>query len=539
MNDPRVVRLAGWAGAVLLAVWAALLVIFAPPAWAAWTTGLAGAACTGAWAAAERARLRRLVLSPALRTGGNAIGFTLTVVAVLALLNVITTRHSFRKDLTANRFYSLSDQTVKVIAALDKDIKFTAFVKTNSSEARQIEDLLDEYRHRGKRISVEMVDVDNKPAKTTLYRISAYNTLVIEAGGRRKDVLPQELFGYQFNGQQPQQEFKGETVITSALLSVASDRQSIVYFLEGHGELQLSDGQERGATELKAALERDNYVVKTLSLVKGGAKLPPDMDVLVLAGPVRGIPEGERKLLAPWLAGPGRMLVLVGQATAPGLEALLKPYGVSIVPGLVADPRSYFSFAGPLVPIPSYRPHRMTDDLRKQDVGVMMPFARGLKTTASPGAEQAPLLESTTESWSELDLKEGGATYDKGTDTKGPFTLGVAVSVTLPAATPSSTSAEPAPPAGPSPKLVVFGGSDWQGNAIRQTNSANADLFANAVAWLTGHDATVSIRPKARDDRRLLLDAVKVRLMWWLTVILTPLAVLAFGTVRWWRRRSL
>ena len=540
-RDPLAFR-AGIAGGVLLAVWAALMLIFAPPAWASWSTGLAGAALTAVWAARERAGLRRLLLSPHLRSGSNAIAFTVAVAAAVALVNVITTRHAYRADLTANKFYSLSDQTLKVLKGLPREVKITAFVKMASPEAQQVADLLKEYKARGGRLAVELVDVDQKPAKAMLYKINAYNTVVLECGSRRKDIASHELFGYQFSGQQPQREFKGEPVITAALLSVAADHQPVVYFLEGHGELATADTSETGASELKAGLERDNNVVKTLNLLKGDGKVPADADLLVLAGPRRGLPEGERKALAAWLAGTGRMVVLVAETTAPGLDALLGAYGVTSVPGLAADPRACYSFGGPLVPIPSYEAHKITEDLQKQGVGIMMPFARGLTIGTVPGGAAAGLLETTPESWAETTPGEGANApkYTAGKDTKGPLTLGVAVTINAaPAPSGTAEAAPPAEPAAPTPKLVVFGGAAWARNDIRGSSEANSDLFANAVSWLTGSSASISIRAKPKDDRRILLDEVKVRLMWWVTVVLTPLAVLAFGGVRWYRRRSL
>ena len=527
----------GAAGAALLAIWAALMLVFAGPTWSNWLTGVAGAVLVAFWAYVERAELRRLVLSPQLRHGGNAMTFTVTVVAALALLNVIATRHSFRFDLTANKFYSLSDQTEKILRGLNRKVKITFFTKTGNPDSGQVMDLLGQYKHACSQVDVEQVDTDQKPDKAIIYKISSYNTVVFESGGKRKDVMPQELFGYQFAGQQPQREFKGEPVITAAILSVTQDRQRTVCFLEGHGERSVEDVSDNGIAELKTGLERDNYVVKTLNLMKEG-KVPADADIIVIAGPRKGIPEPERRLLDDYLAKDGRLLVMLDPESTGGLDSVLSPWGITVLSGMVADPRSNYFFGGPLVPIPTYLGHKITDDLRKQGVGVMLPGTRALEAGKLDKGAVTKLLETTPESWLEKDWRSGSAPkYDAGKDKKGPFALGLAVTLNPPSEA-KGPDASPEPPQ-PIAKLVAYGGITWVTNGIRGNSEANFDLFANSVNWLAGSDITISIRPKEVTQRRVFLDSVKARLMWWVTVILIPLAVIGIGVFRWWNRRSL
>jgi len=529
---------AGLAGGALLFAWAMLMLIFAGPAWANWATGVSGALLTGWYLWTERAMLRRLVLSPALRSGSNSIVFSLAVVGAVALVNVIATRHSFRSDLTANKFFSLSDQTTKMLKGLNRKVKITVFEKQGSPEAGQIEALLKDYRHVTTQLEIEFVDTDQKPAKALLYKITSVPTAVFESGSKRKDVLPQELFGYQFNGQQPQREFKGESVMTASILSVASDTQQTVCFLEGHGERSVNDTTENGVAELKAGLERDNYIVKTVNLVQGG-KITPDTSVLIIAGPRTTLPEQERAAIAAYLAAGGKLLALLDITSAAGLDRLLAPYGVECPPGMAVDPRRNYEYGGPMIPVPEFRSHKITDDLMHQGINVMLPGTRALKAGTFSGGTVSPLLETTPESWLESDWKSGKPHYDKGVDKSGPLTLGLAVSVNTPPPAPSATMAEPATPAGPQPKLVVYGDVEWVTNKFRQVWEPNLDLIGNSVSWLTGATENISIRPKQNDERHVFLDNVKTSLLWWITIVFTPLGILGAGVWRWWRRRSL
>jgi ABC-type uncharacterized transport system involved in gliding motility auxiliary subunit len=519
------------------------LLVFPAPAWACWVTGILGAAGAGAYAGVERRKLLALVLSPRMRYGTNALVFTLAVAAVVALLNVIATRHSWRSDLTSNRFYSLSDQTRKVVKGLKRKVKVTAFFRSGTPETAQLRDLLREYRHLSTQIDFEFVDPDSNPARASNYRISSYNTTVIETGTgteiKRKDIQPQEMFGYQFQGRQPQQEFKGETAMTSALVSLGESRQRTVYFVEGHGERSVNDPAEAGFSSVKAGLESDNYVVRTVNLLREG-KVPADADLVVVAGPKKVVPEPERKLLADYLGTEnGRMLVLLDTEASAGLEPVIAQWGLKSLPGYVVDRASFYAWGGWLTPIPAYRPHEITRDLEKQGVGSVFPGTRGLEIGTIGTGTVVPLLESSDDSWLERNIKAEAKSpkFSAGTDRKGPVAIAAAVALN-PRSEPKGPD-EPPAAANPVPKLVVFASADFVTNNLKPVSGGNFDLFANSVGWLLGSDAGITIRPKQQDTRRIVLDNVKSRFMGVTAILLTPLAVLGLGGWRWWRRRSL
>ena len=261
----------GLAGAGLLFVWAALMLVFNGPSWSVWSTGLVGLGLSAAWFYREREMVMKILGSPAMRSGSNALAFTAGIAGVVILLNVIATRHSMRTDVTAGGFYSLSDQTIKVLKGLNQKVKLTAFFKAGDDQ--QLRDLLEEYRHYSKNLEYEFIDPDKTPSRAQIFKITSYNTTVVESGSRRKDIQPQEIFGYSFMGQQPQREFKGEVAVTGAIISVTADVRQTIYFLEGHGERASGDSGENGMAEIKTLLEGDNYTVKTLNLMKDGKSL--------------------------------------------------------------------------------------------------------------------------------------------------------------------------------------------------------------------------------------------------------------------------
>ena len=57
------------------------------------------------------------------------------------------------------------------------------------------------------------------------------------------------------------------------------------------------------------------------------------------------------------------------------------------------------------------------------------------------------------------------------------------------------------------------------------------------VNWLTADEDLISIRPKAPEDRPLNIKPQNVSMLFWLSVVIFPLGVIAFGMVTWWKRR--
>jgi ABC-type uncharacterized transport system involved in gliding motility auxiliary subunit len=87
-------------------------------------------------------------------------------------------------------------------------------------------------------------------------------------------------------------------------------------------------------------------------------------------------------------------------------------------------------------------------------------------------------------------------------------------------------------------RLVVYGGSSFLTNQIVQ-QLGNQDLGLNAFNWATLQENKISIHPKEDDIRVVNLSNVGANVVFYLAVIIMPLAVLASGGILWYRRRSL
>src|SRR5437016_4482826 len=96
--------------------------------------------------------------------------YVLVVLAVLVVVNFLANRYDKSYDSTANKQFSLSDQTIKMVKGLPRDVHFTYFGDSNTFGGAR--DLLERYSSLSPKLHVDYVDPERKPsiAKQAGYR---------------------------------------------------------------------------------------------------------------------------------------------------------------------------------------------------------------------------------------------------------------------------------------------------------------------------------------------------------------------------------
>ena len=234
-----------------------------------------------------------------------------------------------------------------------------------------------------------------------------------------------------------------------------------------------------------------------------------------------------------------------GTAQPASLIALAKAWGIQVGDDIVVDASGMGQLIGAdaSVPIGMPTPHPITADFR---VITAFPLARSV-TPVEGGADgkfAQPIVQTSEQSWAESDVKELYSTgrpkkeLDKG-DKNGPVTVAAAVSAPV-AAAPAAPTDPAAPPAEDAPKpesrLVVVGDSDFASNRW-VTIGGNSDLFLNMASWLAQQEDLISIRPKDPEDRRVQLTQDQQNRIFWVTLIIIPLALFGTAFRVYWKRR--
>jgi ABC-type uncharacterized transport system involved in gliding motility auxiliary subunit len=455
--------------------------------------------------------------------GINSATSILLLIGVLAFVNYLGAQHVKRVDLTTEKIYSLSDQSSAVAQQINDDLRIKAFYL--GGDFAPARDLLNLYKDKNSKISFEFIDPDKQPQVAQQYAVTAYGEYQNPMSGEsfRYGTLIMEMAG-KTERVEKQTEPLREEDITNALMKLVKGERKTIYFAEGHGEKSITSMERTGYSNVKANLEKENYVIKTVNLVMEG-KVPDDASVVVIPGPTSEPFQNELDSLDAYLTKGGSVLVMLDPPPAASLTELMKKWSIDVGSNFVVDATGVGRLfgAGPQIPlVTNYGTHKITE---RFNVMTFFPLVRSVVPAATPvtGVTVEKLLSSNERSWGETDMKSGEASMDEKVDVKGPVSLAVVATKDL----------------GENKKarLIVYGDSDFASNGFSGTQG-NGNLFMNSVSWLAQDESFISIRPKDPTDRRLTMTEAQSRMASYISVVLLPLSILIAGISVWMNRRK-
>ncbi len=526
----RIIDGLGWLGVAL--VFAAVVVRFRRPELIDWWRGLAigGLVVVLLYLATQWRDIAHTFSRRQARYGALTGVSVLLVIALLAGLNYVAGRNNKRWDLTANRQFSLSDQTRRILAALKEPLRIEIYSRT--ADFAPFRDQLSEYTYASPKVVVDYIDVDREPSRARENQVQAYNTVLVRYGARTERTTS-----------------ASEQDLTNAIIKAVEGRAKKVYFVTGHKERDTASSDERtGYSALSQALTRDNFTVDRLILAQQ-RDVPADADVVIIAGPEGDLLDDEVTVLTRYLERGGKLFALVDPPAKEGmpgparLQGLLKQWGFT--PGVDYVLDVSVNVAGQVVirevaVAGNYPAHPITDPLQ----GALSIFPQAQSIAVATDGSRVPtiVLQSSENSFA---LKNRSS-FDSGGDIKidagkgdkrGPITIGAALSIDAPNAPPVTPPAEgQEPPQKVQTRVAVFGDSDFAANGFIGVEG-NSDLFLNTVNWLAGQDSLISVRPREADDRRITMTPDRTRFTVLFSVLFLPLLFIGAGIVTWWRRR--
>lgn len=452
--------------------------------------------------------------------GANSILLTLSFIGVMVLINYLVYRHDARWDLTANKAFSISEQSRKIVQNLNKEVKILAFYSMENGNRQPALDTIELYRQVNQdKIKVEVIDPVRQPVETGKYKVTSDGTLIFQSGEATKSIVTTQ-----------------EQDITNAILNVTQDKKLKVYFLQGHDELDPDSMDPRnGMQQMKQMLEKENYAVADLFLFENKNTVPDDAALVIVAGPKKPLTQEERKALKSYIDRQGRLLLMLNPQVNSGLEGLVAPYGVTVGNNIIIDPVRQVGNDPSFPAIKDYKYHPITKDLRAVSA---FPGVRSVQFKNPPqdilGAE---LATTSPQSWGETNLTNPSGVQKDSADLEGPLSVAVAVSISQAKDKKDPKAAkEDADKADPQARLVVVGNTLFASNGF-SIMLGNMDFFMNSVAWLAEQENLISIRAKDPDQRKITLTKQQESWIFYVTVLILPFLFLVLGGFIWWRRR--
>ena len=461
------------------------------------------------------------------RAGGYSVFAAVMLIVIAVVANMVAgalPSTLTQIDMTDQSLYSLSDQTKRIAASLDKDVQLY-LLATNGNEDDTITRLLDRYEGLSNHIKVEYIDPSEKPTFLDSYELDNMqlyaNSVLVESEGRYRLVGYNDIYvtsydmDYYSYNYTTTTEFNGENELTNAIHYVTSDNLPKTYTLSGHGEGELRE-------DILTYIEQDNIETDSLTLISAEA-VPEDADAIIINAPQSDLGAEEADMLISYLENGGRIVLITDYIAEGQMQNLLRvtaAMGLTAETGLIVEGDNNMHVGRyPYYLLPDYEEHDITSALASAGYYILMPLSQPISETGEGEASVSFLLTTSSDAYTKAAGMDTETTAKEDGDAAGPFHVAAASELG-------------------DGKLCWFSGSDFMSETFDMTVSgANSNLFLNAVNWMCDQEETISIRAKTMENNTLTVTSAQASLWSVIMIGLIPMGFIAAGVAVCIRRK--
>jgi len=494
-----------------------------------------------------------------LQIGLNVLVQLILVFFLLISVNWIGFRHYKRWDVSRDQKYALSDKTKRFLKSVKGKTRIAVLFSPNTPISGDVASLLTEYQYASKgKIDIENIDPNRNYTRAKelvdKYKVvSDESLLIIDYDGRNKTVKASEMAEIDQSGMASGEgprvtAFKGEQVITSAMIDLVEGKKNIIGYVTGHKEPPISEPAALSLAQqpqqarspisiLKTFIENENIKFQELNLLDLDA-IPADVNAVMIVGPQYDFSDREMKLLRHFWDKQGRILLLLDPAAkTPKLRGFLNELGVKVNDdrlmvflrtgieelALTRDVQARFLGDSPVT--------KRLADVRALFFGGTSSLTLEADRVRAANIRLEPLIQAEKGYFAETDYNTDNQPKlqaDAKQNSNVPLTIGAAVE--------KGGSADQRVQMN-SPRLVVVSNATFvQDNAITQDQQA-LDFISGSVNWLLSREQLIGIAPKISKPLTFSLSEEALRRLRWIVLVFMPLVPAVIGTMVWWQRR--
>lgn len=471
----------------------------------------------------------------------RAINRVLQIILCISLiigLNYLASKYFRRFDLSQSGTYTLAAESKAYIRALTQPVDIIVTIPNDPDvpELKQINSdlrkLLRQYEAEDARngqafINVEFVDIyrQRKRAQEIAqqYKLTQENVILVASGDRSREIRQAELYendGENITG------FRGESAFTAAILEVSSKKTEKLYFLVGHGEMQLDDVDPLlGLSQLESFLRERNLDIGVLDLALSPA-VPEDADMVIVASPQASLLAEEVEKLRRYMTEQnGRMMLFISPGRVHGMDDLLYDWGVLADDMAVIDAGADFRAQGGDLIIRRFAEHPITQLMIDYKITALFGLPRPVRIDPAArdieGLTVEQIIGTSQQSWGERDYRtQSPIKYDAERDLPGP--ISIATVSTRNAGSEFGINIRGG-------RMIVFGNSDFIANN-RFRAFGNQTIVINSINWLLNRTSMLNIPSRPLESYQLIMSNQELKqLLYCFTIIPGAAALLGLG----------
>lgn len=427
--------------------------------------------------------------------------FVVLLIAFAGMLSWVARDYRKEWDVSQNARNTLSEPTIAMLRELNGPVTITSYATAQEDLRKVVRDFLAPYQRVKQDIALSFVDPREQPKLAQAAGVQVNGELVVEFGRRSENIasLTEQSFA-------------------NVLMRLARGQERLVMSLDGHGERKLNGEGNHDLGLFGKQLENKGFRTGLLNLSLA-QDVPDNLKILVIASPKVDLLAPEIQKIKRWIDRGGSLLWLIDQEPIRGMQPIADIFGLVLNAGTVVDPSAQLINASPTMAVATgYGQHPIAKNF---SLNTILPFARSITVDDSRDWRDTPLIEVAPRGWLEMSPIGQSITFDKGKDTPGPITVGLALERTL--------NDKPQ-------RVVIVGSGHFLANQYVGL-VGNMDLGINIVNWLAGDDNLITVQPRATLDSGLTLSRTSMMIIVYGFLVLLPLGFLVTGGTIWWRRR--
>lgn len=453
---------------------------------------------------------------------------------ILLMVNYMATRIHFRAHTADDTSQSLSPLTTAILKAIDSEMEIVLYFDPDHGVFKALQSLTREYALANANIRLRHIDYLSDPAGAALVRdqyklvfSGEKDVVLINYKNSSRAIMEADLSVLDIDEllagtsrEIRRSAFKGEQVLTSAILSLTLSEEKKVYFTEGHNEADMDDAIEQGGfSRFSQSLARNHCSTFPLNL-SGTNSIPSDASLLVIAGPQSGFSPRELRVLDDYLESGGNIMACLNSRTKTGLEPLLAKYGIGLADNVILDRAHSPSGNATDMTVTNFNAHPLTRPVYNGQLYFFLPRSVHSMEKHMPPDENLRIEELvyTSPEAQEVTRYSNGELNPTLNDRVGEFPLAV-----------FSTKSIQKDQQVRVAKLLVIGESLFLGNTGIQ-NFMNYEFGLHCANFLMERNLfTDNIAPKPITEYKLNLTAGQRTLSRWLLLAVFPGFFLALG----------
>ena len=458
--------------------------------------------------------------------------FIVVVIVINMIMGILDSRVVMEVDLTPNKVYGLTQESIDFVQALDKDVEIDILSSKDSFENGgqyyvQAAAIIENYSKYSSRVTVNYVDLVKNPTYAAGYANEslAANDVLVKCGEKHKLVKSSDLFNSEMNYNTFSYvvtSSKAEQSVTSALVNVTSDEITKVAILKGYDEAD--------ASSLTALLTSNNFDVEEVNIVTD--EIPEDAKLAVIFSPGRDYDQASLKKVDDFLSNGeklGKSLVFVAGTQPndiPELNAFLEEWGMGVQSGVLFELSKdhLFSNTSAFQSIVDYENEDYSKAIANKDIPVAIFQSRPIEILKERDSIKVLLQSSENSGIYPADAAEDWQPEES--DLVGPIPVAAVSTKQVSGVDDSSNVA------------VIGSAAAFASSFLSSTSLNNSAYFINMFNTLAEREDTVLIEAKTLGGTNMnIMTNVSIPLGVIFTIVL-PLLILVTGLVIWIRRRN-